>query len=124
MEGIGHASRDRRSNTLCQQRAFCERQALASSSRMIILDENVVDSQRQILLRKRIHVRQVGFEIARKGLSDENILPVLQRLRRPTLFTSDLRLYDRTLRHEKYCIAVLNLWELDFADYVLRVVGH
>src|SRR5438552_17992241 len=98
MEGIGHASCDRGSNTLCQQRAFCERQAPASPSRLIILDENVVDSQRQILLRKHIQVRQVGFEIARKGLSDENILPALLQLRRPTLFTSDLRLYDRNLR--------------------------
>ena len=44
---------------------------------MNILDENIIASQRQRLRNWRIRVRQVGVDIARKGLQDEEILPFL-----------------------------------------------
>jgi hypothetical protein len=57
---------------------------------MNILDENIITSQRQRLRSCRIPVRQIGHDIARKGLQDEEILPFLHQLRQPTFFTRDL----------------------------------
>ena len=56
---------------------------------MNILDENIPKPQRELLERRRIPVRQVGVSIGRKGLLDEEIIPLLQRLRHPTFFTRD-----------------------------------
>jgi hypothetical protein len=56
---------------------------------MNILDENIIASQRQRLRSWRIPVRQIGVDIARKGLQDEEILPFLHHLHRPTFFTRD-----------------------------------
>jgi hypothetical protein len=44
---------------------------------MNILDENIIASQRQRLRSWRIRVRQIGVDIARKGLQDEEILRLL-----------------------------------------------
>jgi hypothetical protein len=56
---------------------------------MNILDENIIASQRQRLRSWRIPVRQIGVDIDRKGFQDEEILPFLQHLHRPTFFTRD-----------------------------------
>jgi len=69
---------------------------------MNILDENIIENQRELLRSWRIHVRQIGHDAARKGISDEEIISLLHRMRRPTLFTSDLGLYARSLCHANY----------------------
>ena len=51
---------------------------------MNILDENIIASQRQRLRSWRITVQQIGVDIARKGLQDEEIIPFLHQLHRPT----------------------------------------
>jgi len=51
---------------------------------MNILDENIIASQRQRLRSWRIPVRQIGVDIARKGLQDEEILPFFHHLLRPS----------------------------------------
>jgi len=76
---------------------------------MNILDENIVKSQRQHLRSWRISVRQIGHDIAHKGLQDEEILPFLHHLRQPTFFTRDLGFYRREVCHRQYgivCLAV------------------
>lgn len=51
---------------------------------MLVLDENLPAAQ-QLLLRKwRVHFRVVGVEVATWGTLDENLLPALHRLPRPT----------------------------------------
>lgn len=42
---------------------------------MIILDENFPESQRQLLRGWRVPLRQIGYEVGRKGMQDEKILP-------------------------------------------------
>ena len=44
---------------------------------MNILDEDIRADQRQLLRQHRIAIRQIGHDLARKGLKDEAILPVL-----------------------------------------------
>ena len=49
---------------------------------MIILDENFPESQRQLLYGWRVPLRQIGYEVGRKGMQDEEILPFLRYRRR------------------------------------------
>ena len=61
---------------------------------MNILDENIVESQRQLLRSWRVRIRQIGHEVGRAGMLDEEILPLLRRIGHATFFTRDLRLFD------------------------------
>ncbi|HXP63517.1 MAG TPA: hypothetical protein VN829_23640 [Dongiaceae bacterium] len=72
---------------------------------MNVLDENILESQRQLLRGWRVPVRQIGHELGHKGLQDEELVPFLLTLRRPTLFTRDLGFYDRALCHLRYSVA-------------------
>lgn len=40
---------------------------------MIILDENFPESQRQLLRGWRVPLRQIGYEVGRKGMQDDEI---------------------------------------------------
>jgi hypothetical protein len=91
---------------------------------MNILDENISASQRQRLRSWRIPVRQIGVDIARKGLQDEEILPFLYHLRRPTFFTRDRGFYRREVCHQQYGIVCLEVAPEEVAIFVRRVVRH
>jgi hypothetical protein len=91
---------------------------------MKILDENVPESQRLLLERRRIAVSQIGVDIGRKGLDDEDIIPLLRRLNRPTFFTLDVDFWDRSLRHESYCLVYLDISRTLSAVYIRRLLRH
>lgn len=42
-------------------------------------------------------VLAIGFDVGRKGMKDEAIIPFLHELRDTTFFTRDLGFYDRKL---------------------------
>ena len=71
---------------------------------MNILDENIIENQRQLLRRWRIAVRHLGYDVGRQGMQDEEIIPFLHPLRRPTFFTRDLDFYASRLCHRRYCL--------------------
>lgn len=77
---------------------------------MNVLDENIQESQRQLLRGWRIKVKQIGFDLGRQGMEDrQEIIPLLHSLRQAVLFTFDLGLYDKQLCHRRYgivCLAV------------------
>ena len=91
---------------------------------MNILDENIIASQRQRLRSWRIRVRQIGVDIARKGLQDEEILPFLHHLRRPTFFTRDRGFYRREVCHRQYGVVCLEVAPEEVAVFVRRVLRH
>jgi len=91
---------------------------------MNILDENIIASQRQRLRSWRIPVRQIGVDIARKGLQDQEILPFLHQLRRPTFFTRDRGFYRREVCHWQYGIVYLEVAPEEVAIFVRRVLRH
>jgi len=91
---------------------------------VIVLDENIPDSQRQLLRSWRIRVVQVGREIARPGVLDEAIIPLLQRLHKATFFTRDVRFYDPVYRHSAYCLVTLAVSEEEAASFIRRVLRH
>lgn len=91
---------------------------------MNVLDENIPASQRQLLEGWHIRIRQIGFNVGRRGMQDEEIIPFLQRLRRPTFFTRDEDFYDRRLCHAKYSLVYLAVEKHEVAVFVCRLLRH
>ena len=57
-------------------------------------------------------------------MQDEEILPYLLTLKRPTLFTRDLGLYDRYLSHARYSLVILAVGQYDAAHFARRLLCH
>lgn len=91
---------------------------------MILLDENFPESQHQLLRSWRIRPQQIGYEIGRKGMQDEEIIPFLHQLRRPTFFTLDDDFDRRELCHAGYCLVFINTGQYEAASFVRRVLRH
>ena len=80
---------------------------------MNILDENIIDDQRQSLRRWRISVRQIGVDVGRSGMQDEEIITLLHEYNRPTFFTRDDDFWEPTLCHAGYCLVHLAVKKKD-----------
>lgn len=91
---------------------------------MNVLDENIVESQRQLLRSWRIHVRQIGHEVGRAGMQDEEIISLLRRTGRATFFTRDLRFYEAKSRAVNYCVVCLAVGQHEVAVFVRNVLRH
>ena len=91
---------------------------------MILLDENILAGERILLRGWRIHARQIGYDVAAKGVKDDAIIPLLHSLGRTTFFTRDLGLFRRRLIHPAYCLVCLEVDEDDLAKYVRRYLRH
>jgi len=91
---------------------------------MNILDEHVPVEQRQLLKGWRYSVRQVGYDIGRPGMKDDEVIPLLRRVRQPTFFTLDFDFYKRRLCHDRYCIAWMDVYDDEVASFVRRLLGH
>jgi hypothetical protein len=89
-----------------------------------LLDENILESQRQLLRSWRIPMRQIGHDQGRKGMADEEIIPLLLSLPRPTLFTRDRGFYDRSNCHARYCVACLAVGQYEVAHFIRRLLRH
>ena len=74
---------------------------------MNLLDENFPDDQRDLLCKFGISVRQVGRDVGRFGMSDEEILPLLLRFRDVTFFTHDRDFSGSQSCHSRYGIVWL-----------------
>ncbi len=91
---------------------------------MNVLDENILESQRQLLRSWRVPIRQIGIELAHKGMQDEDLIPFLLTLRRPTLFTRDLGFYAQSFCHARCCLGVLAIEQHEVAHFVRRLLRH
>ena len=92
---------------------------------MNILDENIPKDQRQLLERWRVHIRQIGFNVGRRGMQDEDeVIPFLLQQRHPTFFTRDDDLYKRRFRHAKYSLVYLAVEKYETAIFVRRLLRH
>jgi hypothetical protein len=74
---------------------------------MIVLDENIRDSHADILRKEGIGSRKIGADLAWKGTTDLNIIPLLHRLKQPAFFTHDVDFWNPELFHAGYCIVHL-----------------
>jgi hypothetical protein len=91
---------------------------------MNILDEQILESQRQLLRSWRIPVRQIGYDIGRKGLKDREIIPLLLQLRNPTFFTLDFDFYNYRLCHSRYAIVCMDVRKHEVAVNLRRHLRH
>lgn len=91
---------------------------------MNILDENIPESQRQLLRSWRIQARQIGHEIGSKGMKDEAIISLLHKFRSVTFFTRDLDFYERKLCHAKYCLVCMAVGQYEVASFIRRFLHH
>lgn len=91
---------------------------------MIVLDENFPDSQRLILAGWCIAVRQIGQEVGRDGMQDEEIIPLLHQLARPTFLTLDADFFRPTLCHARYCLVFLDVDQYEAATFIRRTLRH
>ena len=91
---------------------------------MNILDENIPESQRQLLRSWRIQSQQIGHEIGRQGMNDEEIVPLLHKLYHTTFFTRDLGFYKRQLCHQNYCLVILAVSQYEVASFIKRFLHH
>lgn len=91
---------------------------------MNILDENIPESQRQLLRSWGIKIRQISHEVGRQGMKDEEIIPLLHQQGLASFFTRDLGFYHRRLCHAKYCIVCLAVGQYEAASFIRRFLRH
>lgn len=91
---------------------------------MILLDENILEGQRLVLEARGMRPRQIGLDLGRKGMKDEEIIPLLRSLRNPIFFTRDFGFYAPELRHRGYCIVVAHLGQGEVAAFARRFLRH
>ena len=91
---------------------------------MIILDENIPRNQRELLISWRISIRQIGYDTGRKGIQDDEIIPLLHQLRRPSFFTRDADFFNRQLCHQGYCLVYLDVDKYEAALFIRRILRH
>ena len=73
---------------------------------MNVLDENVT--------------RDLGHQ----GMADENVVPLLLRLKRPTLLTRDRDFFDRRLVHARYALVWFEVDSSETAFFIKRFLAH
>lgn len=91
---------------------------------MIILDENIPESQWQLLRSWRIRALLIGRDISEKGIKDENIAVFLIQQPRQTFFTRDDGFYDKRLCHSRYCLVYLAARPNEAASFARRLLRH
>ena len=91
---------------------------------MNLLDENFPSDQAALLREWRIPHRQIGRDICRHGVQDPDIIPLLHRSKRVTLFTQDQDFFNRRLCHPAYCLVWLDGKPGEVASYVRRFLRH
>ena len=91
---------------------------------MNILDENIPANQRDLLERWRLRVHQIGFNLSRRGIHDDDIIPMLLQQRRPTFFTRVDDFFDRQLCHRRYCLAYLAVEKNEAAEFIRKLLRH
>jgi hypothetical protein len=89
-----------------------------------VLDENILRSQRELLRSWRIRCQHIGHDLGRPGLADDEVLAMLLRLGRATLFTRDLRLARPALCDRRLCLVTLDVGQHETASFVRRVLRH
>ena len=91
---------------------------------MNLLDENFPEDQLPLLKECRVPFRRLGFDVARLGIKDADILPLLHALRRVTFFTQDKDFFRSALCHSAYGLVWLDVDADDTALHVRRLLRH
>ena len=91
---------------------------------MIILDENISRDQREALIKWKIKFKHIGYDLAYKGIIDENIIVLLHSFKQSTLFTWDKKLYNSKLNHKNYGIVHVDVKPKDVAVFIRKFLTN
>jgi hypothetical protein len=91
---------------------------------MLVIDENLPASQRQLLRKWRIRFRAVGVDVATPGTQDLDLVPILHTLAKPTLFTLDRHFFRADWAHVSYGLVWLDVNDSEAAEYIRRFLRH
>jgi hypothetical protein len=89
-----------------------------------VLDENILDGQRLLLEAFRVATKQIGVDVGRKGMKDDEIIVILRRHRNLTFFTRDAGFFLPGLRHPRYCLVVMSVGQTEVATFVRRFLRN
>lgn len=78
-------------------------------SSQIVVDEHLDHWTVTRVIARWISAEQIGFELGRKSLPDDNIRAFLRRLKRRTFITIDRGFYKRQYCDKHYCIIFFDL---------------
>ena len=88
---------------------------------MIVLDHNITREQAELLTRWGIRFLRIGVEIGLPSWDDEQeILRYLHRSKRLTFFTRDSDFFRYRLCHHNYCLAIVEMAEVETAGAIRR----
>jgi hypothetical protein len=85
-----------------------------------VLDENITRDQADLLQSWRIRFRSISRDLGAQGLADDNIIPLLLRLKKPTLLTRDGDFFDRSLAHRSYALVWFDIDRNETAFFIRR----
>jgi len=91
---------------------------------MNLLDENVRQDQGHLLRRWGVNFRWLAREVARSGIKDPEVIPVLHRVHRATLLTHDADYFKRRPIHPSYSLVFLDVFDGQAAEYIRRFLRH
>ena len=91
---------------------------------MNLLDENFPADQAALLREARVPYRQIGRHLSYLGVQDPDVIPLLHRLRRVTLFTQDEDFFKQKLSHPAYCLVWLDTKPAETPFYFRRFLRH
>jgi len=92
---------------------------------MILLDENIPEDQCKLLRKWRIRFRQIGQDVGRKGMKDEqHIIPLLHKLDDVTFLTRDFGFFDGRWCHDNYALIYFAVSQSEVAHYIKRFLRH
>ena len=91
---------------------------------MIVLDENIPEDQCELLRSWRIRFRQIGQDVGRQGMKDEErVIPLLHELQHPAFMTRDVGFFDENKRHANYALVCLAVSRKEAAAFIRRFLA-
>jgi hypothetical protein len=89
-----------------------------------VLDENIPRDQADILKSWRVQSRSISRDLAHQGISDSAILPLLLKLKRPTLLSRDRDFFRKELVHADYCLVWFDVAVEETAFFIRSFLRH
>jgi hypothetical protein len=91
---------------------------------MYVLDENMDEKFIPSLRGLGSRVVKIGTGVGQLGMTDQDVIPLLHRLRSVTFFTFDRHYNRRQLCHSRYCLVFLDLGDSDPVEMIRAVLRH
>lgn len=91
---------------------------------MYLLDENITKDQKELLEKWRYNVKQIGVDIATKGIQDIQIITLLQQLHGVLFLTRDTDFFKQSYCHLNYCIVYLDVEKTETAYFIRKFLKH